>query len=151
MGDVMENEVYLGLIGGHVGRYWYGVGHWDAVGRPTRVDFDPKVVMDREMSHHDVVGFWHTHPNMPARPSSVDYAAMGAWTVSFGKPMVCLIKGRDGLKAHWFIDDETPHYTSWAKRFGRVFVGRIPGHIRKILDDRSNAALQVAGPTSEED
>jgi hypothetical protein len=56
---------------------------------------------------------------------------MGAWTVCFGKPLACLIKGTNGLKAHWFIDDETPHITCWVKRFGRLYVGRIPKVVRK--------------------
>lgn len=137
----MDNEIYLGLIGGHVGRYWWGIGNWDREGHPVGVNFDPKVVMERELSDRDVVGFFHTHPNMSARPSSIDYKTMAGWTVCFGKPMVCLIKGRDGLKAHWFVDDETPHHTSWAKQFGRIFIGRIPKHIRKILNRRDFAVV----------
>jgi hypothetical protein len=130
----MENEVYQGLIGQHVGRYWYGVGHWDAEGVPCRVDFNPYNVMERELEHHDVVGFFHTHPNMSARASGLDIATMGAWTVATGKPMVCLIRGADGIKAHWFIDDEIRHTTCWVKQFGRLFVGRIPKVVREAIN-----------------
>jgi len=127
----MTNEVYLGLIGGIAGRYWYGVGHWPTEGSPGRVRFDPKIVMERELAHRDIVGFYHTHPGMEAWPSIIDYRAMHGWTLSFGKPLVCLIEGADGLKAHWFIDDETEICTSWVKRFGDIFVGRIPKKVQK--------------------
>lgn len=129
----MENEVYLGLVGGIVGKYWWGVGNWDQEGHPSSVGFDHQKVIDQEMKEHNVVGFYHTHPNFTARPSHIDYDTMGAWTVCFGKPMVCLIKGSDGLKAHWFVDDETYHITGWAKRFGRIFIGRVPRIIRKEI------------------
>lgn len=128
----VENEVYLGLVGGVLGRYWWGVGHWDSEGSVSRVAFDHKKVMEREEQHGDVVGFYHTHPCTPSSPSQTDYMTMGGWTVCFGRPLVCLIRGTNGLKAHWFIDDEKPHVTSWVKCFGgRIFVGRVPGRIRK--------------------
>jgi len=131
--ESVTNEVYLGLIGGTCGRYWWGVGHWASEGSPCGVEFDPVKVMDRDEQYGDIVGFYHTHPHMTANPSSIDYMTMGAWTVCFGKPLVCLIKGSNGLKAHWFIDDETEHVTGWVRRFGNIFIGRIPGPIRKEM------------------
>lgn len=127
----MINEVYQGLIGGIVGRYWWGVGHWDAEGSPGGVGFNHKVVMDRQVSHGDVVGFFHTHPSMPNSPSHIDYNTMGGWASSFGKPLVCCIRGANGLAAHWFVDDEMPPVTGWIKQFGNIFVGRVPGVIRR--------------------
>jgi len=62
-----------------------------------------------------------------------DYDTMGAWTVCCGKPLVCIIKGTNGLRAHWFIDDETEHITGFVRRFGKIFIGRMPSKIRKIL------------------
>jgi len=127
------NETYLALTGGCVGRYWYGIGQWHTEGSPANVAFDFQKVMDREDEHGDIIGFYHTHPQMPASPSGTDYATMGAWTVCFGKPLLCCIKGTNGLKAHWFIDDETKHVTGWIRRFGNIFIGRIPGKIRKEM------------------
>jgi hypothetical protein len=134
----MVNEIYLGLIGGRAGRYWWGVGYWDAEGSPCGVGFDHKVVMDRQIEHGDIVGFFHTHPQMAARPSSIDYNTMGTWTNTFGKPLVCCIKGANGLKAHWFIDDETPHITGWVKQFGKIFIGRVPKLVRKKLRENNH-------------
>jgi hypothetical protein len=127
------NEVYLALLGMRVGRYWYGVGHWDAEGSPGGVAFDPDLVLDRDEEKGDVIGFYHTHPGMPADPSSIDYKTMSGWTVCLGKPLVCCIKGVSGLRAHWFIDDETPHITGWIRRFGNLYVGRIPSKVRKAF------------------
>jgi hypothetical protein len=128
---MMKNEVYLGLTGGIVGRYWFGVGQWHKEGQPAHVQFDGPRVMEREEEYGDIIGFFHTHPKMTASPSGIDYRTMGAWTVSFGKPLVCCIKGTNGLKAHWFIDDETEHVTGWVRRFGNIFIGRVPGVIRR--------------------
>lgn len=122
----MQNETYLALIGKRVGPFWWGRGHWPAEGRPASVAFDPNLVMEREEQHQDVVGFFHTHPNMRADPSNTDYQTMGAWTVCFGKPLACCIEGRDGLKGHWFKDDEEPHQTTYVIRLGNLFFGVLP-------------------------
>lgn len=120
----MDNEVYLALIGGRVGKFWWACGQSPAEGRPASVDFDHRFVMDNEKQ---IVGFYHTHPSFLATPSSTDYATMGAWTVCFGRPLACLIEGVDGLKGHWFYDDETPHRTGWVKRLGKnLFIGMMP-------------------------
>jgi hypothetical protein len=102
--------------------------------------------MDRELSHRDVVGFYHTHPNMAAWPSVIDHRAMHGWTLSFGKPMVCLIDGIEGIKAHWFIDDESEVYTGWVKRFGDIFIGRVPKRIQKAMEAKKS--WQTASSTT---
>lgn len=121
-----DNEVYLGLTGGLIRGYWWGKGHWPAEGTPATVGFNYKHVYDREDSHGDVVGFYHTHPHSYGMPSSTDYATMGAWTVCFGRPLVCLIEGIDGLNAHWYIDDETKPIQAWVKKIGGIFIGTVP-------------------------
>jgi hypothetical protein len=130
-----DNEVYEGLTGGIIsGRYWWGRSLGDnSEGSPGQVGFDFKVVFDREDSHGDIVGFYHTHPHCAGQPSSTDYATMGAWTVSFGRPLVCLIEGTDGLNAHWFIDDETDHVSSWIRKVGDLYVGKIPKIVRERM------------------
>jgi hypothetical protein len=132
----MENEIYLGLTGGYFGRYWWGLGQWRNEGTPANVDFDYQLVLDRDEEHGDIIGFFHTHPMTQANPSMTDYTTMGGWTVCFGKPLVCVIKGTDGLRANWFIDDETEHIKGFVRRFGNIFVGRIPSKIRKIINGK---------------
>lgn len=60
-------------------------------GTRTRVAFDAQWVLDREEFHGDVLGFLHTHPDGPCRPSERDRKTMRAWTRAFGNPMVCVI------------------------------------------------------------
>jgi len=46
-----------------------------------------------------VLGFLHTHPDGPCRPSERDRLTMRAWTSAFGKPMVCVIDAGFEIKA----------------------------------------------------
>lgn len=86
-------------------------GKWRAwhtrysVGAPASVNFNWEWVMKREEIKGDVLGFIHTHPSFTADPSGTDYQTMEAWVTCFGKPLLCAIKGIDGLRAHWFFDD----------------------------------------------
>ena len=126
-----DNEVYWTLIGWKIGKYWVARGCWGNIGSPCRVSYDFQRVWDWNQKHlgHKIqlLGFYHTHPHMDASPSSQDYRAMAGATVAFGRPLACLIEGVNGLRGHWFIDDETPHMTLWAKRFGKnLFIGRLP-------------------------
>lgn len=132
----MGNERYLGLIGCCVGKFWVGIGYWSSKGSPVHVAFDPKVVMDREEKEGDIVGFFHTHPGMSSRPSNLDYRTMGAWVNSFGKPLVAVIEGRNGVEGHWFVDDEREHITGWVKKYGKIFVGKIPRKVRKFIKEK---------------
>jgi hypothetical protein len=129
-----DNEVYEGLSGGLLGngRYWWGRSLGDnAEGSPGQVSFDHKVLFDREDAEGDVVGFYHTHPHCVGSPSTTDYATMGAWTLSFGRALVCLIEGTDGLNAHWFVDDETEHISGWVRKVGDIFVGKVPKNVQQ--------------------
>jgi proteasome lid subunit RPN8/RPN11 len=71
------------------------------------VGFDGPWVLAREERRRDVVGFLHTHPDGPARPSVRDVRTMRAWCSAFGKPLLCLILGPDGLRGFVFPDDES--------------------------------------------
>lgn len=129
----MHNEECHILLGRRIGPFWFGrfVGYWQ--GKPSHVDFDPEFVESREDSHGDVVGFWHTHPATEASPSNTDYGTMGGWTVSFGRPMACVIQGVDGLRAHWFVDDESVHIETSIKQVGKYMFGIYPN--KKQLED----------------
>lgn len=69
-----DNEVYHGMIGKIIGRYWFArsLGD-DAEGNPGQVGFNWKKIDERETSHGDIVGFYHTHPHCAGQPSSTDY------------------------------------------------------------------------------
>jgi hypothetical protein len=107
-------------------------GRWRAwrikysVGQPCSVNFNPDWVLQREEAKGDIIGWWHTHPNMTASPSRTDYATMQAWVCCFGKPLLCCIEGRDGLRAHWFYSDEEDHIEGSVRHFGGFFWGVVP-------------------------
>jgi proteasome lid subunit RPN8/RPN11 len=71
------------------------------------VRFDGAWALEREESHGDVVGFLHTHPDGPASPSQRDVRTMRAWCIAFGKPLLCVIAGPDGLRGYRFDSDES--------------------------------------------
>lgn len=123
----MDNEVYHGMIGRIIGPWWFARSFGDdQEGSPGQVSFDWEKIMEREDSHGDIVGFYHTHPSFPGTPSSTDYATMGAWTLSLGRPLLCLIEGTDGLNANWFKDDESEHVRAKVRKFGKWYVGNVP-------------------------
>jgi proteasome lid subunit RPN8/RPN11 len=69
------------------------------------VHFDGDLVLRREERRHDVLGFFHTHPGMAAVPSGLDLRTMRAWCSCFGKPLLCVIAGTDGVRGYRFDDD----------------------------------------------
>jgi hypothetical protein len=79
--------------------------------RPTAggrawVEVDWAWALEREEARGDVVGFYHTHPGMAAVPSARDVVTMRAWVSCFGKPLLCAIEGKGGLRTYLFISDE---------------------------------------------
>jgi proteasome lid subunit RPN8/RPN11 len=96
------------LVGSRRGRIWCARCVKPLSGEPTRVKFDGPWALKREEQRHDVVGFLHTHPGMLARPSCRDLRTIRAWCSAFGKPLLCLIAGSDGLRAYRFDDHESP-------------------------------------------
>lgn len=101
-----ENEVASVLLGRRAGRLWLCRACWEWTGTPVSVEFAAQRVLEEEGYFGDVMGFYHTHPNMPARPSERDIRTMQAWVGCLGKPLLCLIRGRDGLRGWVFRDDE---------------------------------------------
>lgn len=95
------------LVGQRRGRIWHARKVERCVGEPDRVAFDGPAVLAREESRGDVVGFLHTHPSCAALPSRRDLHTMRAWVSAFGKPLICLIDGRDGLYGYRFDDDRS--------------------------------------------
>jgi proteasome lid subunit RPN8/RPN11 len=95
------------LVGERRGRVWRCRRLRPTRGEPSQVAFDGPAALAREERRGDVVGFYHTHPGGPPRPSRRDVRTMRAWASAFGKPLVCLIES-DGKLAGWrFNDDES--------------------------------------------
>ena len=95
------------LVGERRGRLWLARKLRQTVGSPASVEFDGPAVLAREEKRHDIVGFLHTHPGFPAEPSARDIATMQAWVSAFGKPLLCLIHGTDGLAGYVFYSDDS--------------------------------------------
>jgi proteasome lid subunit RPN8/RPN11 len=95
------------LVGQRRDRVWLTRRIREQTGEPTRVAFDGPWVLEREERRGDVLGFYHTHPGMPACPSRRDDRTMRAWCGAFGKPLLCLIAGADGIRGFVYEDDES--------------------------------------------
>jgi len=95
------------LVGQRRGRIWYARRKLPAAGGPGQVRFDGLSVLELEERRGNVIGFMHTHPNGSAAPSSRDVDTMRAWVGAFGKPLLCVIAGRDELAAYRFDSDES--------------------------------------------
>lgn len=122
-----QNEQSWILTGGYHRRLWWGYLSHESEGHPGAVGFPYKWVNDREEKTGDIVGFMHTHPGMLASASLRDDATMAQWVLSFGKPLICLIEGINGLKGYLYYSDEQPPITiRTIKRFGQLVVGIMP-------------------------
>jgi hypothetical protein len=86
---------------------WFARKLRRTVGSPGSVAFDGPAVLAREEKRRDIVGFLHTHPGFPAELSRRDIATMQAWVSAFGKPLLCLIHGTDGLAGYVFASDDS--------------------------------------------
>jgi proteasome lid subunit RPN8/RPN11 len=94
------------LVGQRRGRIWFARRLQRHAGQPASVRFDGAWVLAREEERHDVLGFFHTHPEMAACPSRRDVRTMRAWCGAFGKPLLCVIAGAEGVRGFLFQDDE---------------------------------------------
>lgn len=101
------NEVSW-LMFGEVGQeFWHASLHDRRVGLPGTVTINAKVVLGIEDSPTlNLIGFAHTHPHWPAVPSATDERTMKAWVTCLGRPLICAIRGTDGWRVWWFLDDE---------------------------------------------
>ena len=139
-----ENEQSWICTGGITGRLWYGYLSHQSEGTPGSVNFPYKWVIEREETKHDVNGFKHTHPGFSAVPSLRDMATFHQWVMSFGKPLMCLIEGIDGLKAYLFYDDESNCIRcKTVKQFGQLIVVLLPP---KRLYDKPAVVIKEIKP-----
>ena len=98
--DSFENAWIL--VGSCQGWVLYSRRIQQSIGEPVSVELDGQRVLEREERYGDVVGFYHTHPHMSARPSQRDLNTMNAWVSSFGKALLCVIEGTDGVCGYRF-------------------------------------------------
>ena len=97
-------EICWVLLGARRGRIWYARRARRTVGEPLRVEFDGPAALRREEKFGDVIGFLHTHPAGPPRPSDRDVRTMRAWCSAFGKPLLCAIAAGETLAGYVFKD-----------------------------------------------
>ncbi len=114
------------LIGEYQGDLWHGRMYPMAAGSPALVSFNGQQVLEQEEKYGNVVGFLHTHPSFTSHYSSRDDRTMKAWVACFGKPLVCAIKGTDGLTAWWYANDEDAPEFYQVKRIGKILFGVTP-------------------------
>jgi proteasome lid subunit RPN8/RPN11 len=100
-------EEYWTLVGVRRKRSWRARRIQHCEGEPDRVRFDAQAVLQREESRGDVVGFFHTHPAGPPKPSARDVRTMRAWCSAFGKPLWCVIASPEGMAGFCFEDDSS--------------------------------------------
>lgn len=127
---ISDEELYI-LQGKSIGKFWYASTDMYTYGIPAAVTFDPDYFWDER---NKFIGWIHTHPNMRASPSATDIATMSAWCNAMGKPMLCLIDGKDGLRAFWFIDDEHTYIEVKVWRIRNRLFGKMPSksQLKKI-------------------
>jgi proteasome lid subunit RPN8/RPN11 len=95
------------LVGSRRGRIWHLRRIDQCEGAETSVKFDGLAALDREERRRDVMGFLHTHPDGPPRPSTRDVRTMRAWSSAFGKPLLCVIASPGELAAFRFTEDRS--------------------------------------------
>ena len=92
------------LVGVRQGPFWYARRRRPTKGDVASVEFDAAWALEREESHGDIVGFYHTHPSGSPDLSRRDVKTMHAWVGAFGKALLCLIEC-DGKVTAWRFDD----------------------------------------------
>jgi hypothetical protein len=86
---MVETSSYL--TGTRKAKTWTCRTHFLSHGSSARVEFDWEKVLKHEEAFGDVLGFFHTHPLGPTRPSRRDIKTMRAWCGCLGKPLLCII------------------------------------------------------------
>jgi len=112
------------ILMGHRGRWSWGCKYdLHTEGKPAAVAFDPDYVWE---NRDKIIGWAHTHPNMEASPSNTDDITMKAWCNSLGKPLLCCIDGKDGLRSYWYMDDESQPIEVRSIRIRSKIYGLLP-------------------------
>lgn len=142
----MANEKSWVLLGGVNENLWWGRMTKQTQGLPCSVEFNYDWTLYREETKGDVVGWLHTHPGMLAYPSSRDHRTMKAWVTCFGKPLVACIHGVDGLRAWWYMDDESDPIEQQVKKLSHFIFGVTNGNDRHSLQTGSDNRVSESNP-----
>ena len=78
-----------------------------------RFSIDPLAQIEAEKSADDagqvVLGYYHSHPDHPARPSEYDRTHVPPWSF-YGHIIVAIEKGRPAAMTAWFMNEETEQF-----------------------------------------
>ena len=78
-----------------------------------RFSIDPLAQIEAEKSADDagqvVLGYYHSHPDHPARPSEYDRTHVPPWSF-YGHIIVAIEKGRPAAMTAWVMDEETEQF-----------------------------------------
>ena len=119
------NEVYNLIVGKKICNKYIGFGVNSNEGNPVQVSFRYEDVIKYEDSLLDVIGFYHTHPNFQAYPSSTDVKTMRGWVSCLGRPLLCVIEGVDSCNFWWMKQDGSSFEMLFGRKFGNIFAGNM--------------------------
>jgi proteasome lid subunit RPN8/RPN11 len=78
-----------------------------------RFTIDPLAQIEAEKSADDagqlVLGYYHSHPDHPAKPSEYDRTHVPPWSF-YGHIIVAIEKGRPAAMTAWFMNEETEQF-----------------------------------------
>jgi proteasome lid subunit RPN8/RPN11 len=86
---------------------------FDAGEQYHRFSIDPLAQIEAEKSADDnghvVLGYYHSHPDHPARPSEYDRTHVPPWSF-YGHIIVAIEKGRPVAMTAWYMDEKTEQF-----------------------------------------
>jgi proteasome lid subunit RPN8/RPN11 len=86
---------------------------FDAGEQYHRFSIDPLAQIEAEKSADDagqmVLGYYHSHPDHPARPSEYDRTHVPPWSF-YSHIIVAIEKGRPVAMTAWFLDENTEQF-----------------------------------------
>ena len=129
----MTNEIFYAIFGKiYPNKMFYGVIDHFNEGTPGQVQFDYDLVQKSINDGKNLIGFYHTHPNMSAYMSATDYDTMDNWVTSEGKRLLCLIEGNEGIVTfNCFNDDNWTFHCPVLRAKTFKFSNYILGWIKK--------------------
>jgi proteasome lid subunit RPN8/RPN11 len=88
---------------------------FDAGEQYHRFSIDPLAQIEAEKSANDagmmVLGYYHSHPDHPARPSEYDRTHVPPWSF-YSHIIVAIEKGRPAAMTAWYMDEDTEQFKS---------------------------------------
>ena len=86
---------------------------FDAGEQYHRFTIDPLAQIEAEKSADDagqlVLGYYHSHPDHPAKPSEYDRTHVPPWSF-YSHVIVAIEKGRPAAMTAWFMDENTEQF-----------------------------------------